>query len=389
MPWRPVEAGYNPDIGSIRETRMRAASICLLALILSPPALARPAIEHLRVPAGFRIDLFAENVDDARGMVFGPAGTLFVGSRERGQVYAVRDVDGDGRADVVKVIAKGLRMPVGVAMRDGDLYVSAVERIYRFDDIEHRLDAPGAPKVVVDDLPDRAHHGWRYIAFGPDGKLYVPIGAPCNLCEEPGYAVILRMRPDGSAREVVARGVRNSVGFDWNPADGRFWFTDNGRDWLGDDTPDCELNTVVRLGEHFGYPYCHAGDVLDPEFGKGKVCTDYTPPAAKLGAHVAPLGMRFYTGKQFPAAWRGGAFIALHGSWNRAQKSGYAVVYARIVDGKVSQVIPFVTGFLDGQKTLGRPVDVIQAGDGSLLISDDYANAIYRVRWVGSGGTEP
>lgn len=365
---------------------MRSTLACMLTLALTPMAAARPPIEHLRVPDGFRIEVFAENVDNARAMTFGPGGTLFVGSRERGQVYAVRDADGDGHAESVKVIAKGLRMPVGVAMQDGDLYVSAVERIYRFDAIEAHLDAPPQPVIVVDDLPDKEHHGWRYIAFGPDGKLYVPIGAPCNLCDQPGYAAILRMQADGSAREVVARGVRNSVGFDWNPADGRFWFTDNGRDWLGDDSPDCELNTVHRLGEHFGYPYCHAGDVLDPEFGAGKVCTDYTPPAAKLGAHVAPLGMRFYTGSQFPQSWRGGAFIALHGSWNRAEKSGYAVHYARIVDGKVIDVRPFVTGFLDGQKTLGRPVDVLQAGDGSLLISDDYANAIYRVRWVGAGG---
>ena len=358
----------------------------LLLAVLAAPTLAATPVAQLRVPAGFAIDVFAQNVENARAMAFGDNGTLFVGSREKGQVYALRDHDRDGHVDAVKVIAKGLNMPVGVAFRDGALYVSAVDRILRFDDIEAQLEHPPQP-VVVADLPKETHHGWRYIAFGPDGKLYVPIGAPCNICDpQKHFATLTRMNADGSSREVVARGIRNTVGFDWQPGTGALWFTDNGRDWLGDDSPDCELNRVSTLGEHFGFPYCHAGSLLDPEFGEGKQCADYTAPAAKLGAHVAPLGMHFYRGQQFPADYRGNAFIALHGSWNRAQKNGYAVVRAQIVDGKVTQVTPFVTGFLRGETTLGRPVDVIETADGALLISDDYAGAIYRVRYVGEPG---
>lgn len=358
----------------------------LLLLALAPTlpssALAVSAIESLRVEDGFAIDVYAEGVENARAMAFGERGTLFVGSRDKGQVYALSDEDHDGHAESVRVIARGLRMPVGVAIHDGALYVSAVERILRFDDIENHLDNPPKPVVVVADLPDEAHHGWRYIAFGPDDKLYVPIGAPCNICDEPGFATLTRMNPDGSGREVIAHGIRNSVGFDWQPGTEKLWFTDNGRDWLGDDSPDCELNVLDEPGAHFGFPYCHAGSILDPEFGEGKQCADYRAPAAKLGPHVAPLGIRFYRGNQFPAAYQGNAFIALHGSWNRAQKNGYAVVRAQIVNGKVIAVRPFVTGFLRGEQTLGRPVDVIEAADGSLLISDDYANAIYRVRYL-------
>lgn len=361
----------------------RALLLLAVAATVPLPALAATAIDALQVPDGFVIDVYADDVENARAMAFGEQGTLFVGSRDKGQIYALRDEDHDGHAESVRVIAKGLRMPVGVAIRDGALYVSAVERILRFDDIENQLDYPPVPVVVVADLPNETHHGWRYIAFGPDGKLYVPIGAPCNICDEPGFATILRMNPDGSGREVIARGIRNSVGFDWQPDTGKLWFTDNGRDWLGDDSPDCELNVLNAPGEHFGFPYCHAGNVLDPEFGEGKQCADYQPPAAKLGAHVAPLGMHFYRGEQFPADYRGNGFIALHGSWNRAQKNGYALVRAQIANGKVTAVTPFVTGFLRGEQTLGRPVDVIEAADGSLLISDDYANAIYRVRYVG------
>jgi len=353
-----------------------------IALATTLPALAAPPLNRLRVPDGFAISLYADNVENARGMAFGDDGTLFVGTREKGRVYALPDRDGDGRADAVKVIAKGLRMPVGLAFRDGALYVSSVDRIVRFDSIESRLDNPPKAVTVVDDLPGKDHHGWRYLAFGPDGKLYVPVGSPCNICDEPGTGRIIRMNADGSGREVVAQGMRNSVGFDWNPADGKLWFTDNGRDWLGDDSPDCEINIVNTPAEHFGFPYCHAGSILDPEFGTGKSCADYTAPVAKLGAHVAPLGLRFYTGTQFPADYRGDAFVALHGSWNRAKKSGYAVKRVQVANGRVIAVTPFVEGFLDGEKTLGRPVDIIQAGDGSLLISDDYANAIYRVRYV-------
>ncbi len=362
---------------------MRRIAACALLAFPSTQA-AADAAAHLRVPEGFAISVYAEPVANARGMVFGDLGTLFVGSRERGQVYAVQDLDRDGRADSVRVIARGLNMPVGVAFKDGALYVSAVDRILRFDAIEGRLDHPPKPVVVVSDLPDKSHHGWRYLAFGPDGKLYVPIGAPCNVCDQPGFGRILRMNADGSARETVARGVRNTVGFDWDPADGKLWFGDNGRDLMGDDLPDCELNVVQKTGEHFGFPYCHGGNTLDPEFGAGKSCADYRAPAARLGAHVAPLGLRFYTGRQFPPEYRGNLFVALHGSWNRSKKSGYQVIRVEHDGERVRRVTPMVEGFLDGETTLGRPVDLVVAGDGSLLISDDYADVIYRLRYVGS-----
>lgn len=361
--------------------------LLLMVAALAMPARAAVPVAQLQVPAGFAIEVFADHVENARAMTFGDRGTLFVGSREKGQVYALRDDDGDGRADAVRVIARGLNMPVGLAFRDGALYVSAVQRILRYDDIEARLAHPPQPVVVVADLPGETLHGWRYLAFGPDGKLYVPIGAPCNVCEPPpGFATLMRMNADGSDREVIARGIRNTVGFDWQPGTDMLWFTENGRDWLGDDSPDCELNALRTPGEHFGFPYCHAGSVLDPEFGEGKQCADYTAPAARLGAHVAPLGMHFYRGRQFPPDYRGDAFIALHGSWNRASKNGYAVVRVQIANGRVTRVTPFVTGFLRGQTTLGRPVDVIETADGALLISDDYAGAIYRVRHVGAHG---
>ncbi|MFN3875725.1 MAG: PQQ-dependent sugar dehydrogenase, partial [Flavobacteriales bacterium] len=260
-----------------------------------------PKLGDIKLPPGFRISVFAEGVDNARAMCWGDEGTLFVGSRSAGVVHALRDTDGDGRADRRWEVAKGLKMPVGVAFREGALYVSAVDRIVRLDGVERRLDAPPAPVVVTDQYPKDTHHGWKFIAFGPDGMLYVPVGAPCNICLEHDsiYASITRIRPDGGGREIVAHGVRNTVGFDWHPRTGELWFTDNGRDWLGDDSPDCELNRLERTGQHFGYPYCHAGTVSDPEFGKLRPCSEFAPPAAALGPHVAPLGMRFYTGSQF------------------------------------------------------------------------------------------
>lgn len=344
-------------------------------------------VVHLQVPPGFKVGVFAEGLPDARAMAWGEKGTLFVGSSGAGVVYALRDADHDGRAGVmkvasVKIVARGLRLPIGVAFRHGSLYASSIDRILRYDNIEARLDHPPQPVVVLADLPKETGHGGRYLAFGPDDKLYVPIGVPCNVCDKPGYGKLTRMNPDGSAREDVALGIRNTVGFAWSPATKQLWFTDNGRDLLGDDVPDDELNVVTVPKQHFGFPYCHGGVVLDPEFGKGKSCRDYTAPAARLGAHVASLGIAFYTGTQFPPAYRNTAFIAEHGSWNRSSKSGYRVVNATIDGDKVVNVAPFLTGFLDGQKTLGRPVAVINAPDGSLLVSDDFAGAIYRISYV-------
>lgn len=368
--------------------RLRLLPIALIACCVSAGTLAAPSAAQLaaqlHVPAGFKVGVFADHVPNAREMVWGDRGTLFVGSMNEGKVYAVSDENRDGRADSVRVIASGLRMPVGVAFRDGALYVSAIDRILRFDAIETHLDAPPKPVVVVGDLPSDGMHGWRYLAFGPDGLLYVPIGAPCNVCDQPGYAKLMRMHADGSAREDVAYGIRNTVGFAWSPQTHHLWFTDNGRDLMGDDVPDDELNLVTAPKRHYGFPYCHAGNVPDPEFGKGRSCKDYVPPAAKLGAHVASLGIAFYTGAMFPADYRGNAFIAEHGSWNRSTKSGYRVVRAEIDGDKVVRVTPFLTGFLDGQTTRGRPVAVIVAPDGALLVSDDDAGAIYRITYTGT-----
>ena len=299
--------------------------------------------------------------------------------------YALTDSNGDGHADRMRVIASGLSLPVGVALHDGDLYISAISRILVLRDIENHLDDPPTPEVVTDRLPTARHHGWKFIAFGPDGLLYVPIGAPCNVCDQPGYAKLLRMKPDGSDWQDVAYGIRNTVGFDWQPGSGTLWFTDNGRDMMGDDLPSDELNRVDRLGEHFGFPYCHQGDTPDPEYGRGHPCKDYAPPALKLGAHVAALGMRFYTGSMFPASYRGAIFVAEHGSWNRTRKSGYRVMVVDVDGKRVTGYRPFVTGFMQNEIAWGRPADVQLLPDGSLLISDDRAGAIYRVTYAAPG----
>ncbi|HNB80327.1 MAG TPA: sorbosone dehydrogenase family protein [Rhodocyclaceae bacterium] len=358
----------------------------LLALVLLCACSATPAqnppIERLKLPPGFALEVWAR-VPEPRAMTLGADRTLFVGSRGAGKVHAIK-FDETLRAGAVSTVAEGLDMPVGVAFRDSALYVSSIGRILRYDGIEAKLASPPRPAVVSDRFPGDKHHGWKFIAFGPDGKLYVPVGAPCNICDRDadGYANIMRMNPDGSQLEVYARGVRNSVGFDWHPQTKALWFTDNGRDWMGDDQPSCELNHAPKPGMHFGYPFCHAGTIPDPEFGSRRKCGEFTPPAANLGPHVAPLGMRFYAGTQFPADYRDRIFIALHGSWNRAKKSGYQVVTARLDGDRVVAVEPFITGWLQGESNWGRPADVLVLPDGSLLVSDDQANAIYRVRYA-------
>jgi glucose/arabinose dehydrogenase len=347
--------------------------------------------ETLRVPQGFQIELLTDAVPNARAMTLGRyadgRGVVYVGSMGAGKVYAV-EID-QGRARGVHTLVSDLALPAGVAYRNGQLYVSAVSKILRFDAIDDHLQKPLPPVIVTDRLPVETHHGAKFIGFGPDGLLYVAVGAPCNVCvPDAVHGQILRMKPDGSARELVALGVRNSVGFDWSPLDRALWFTDNGRDMLGDDLPSDELNRVAQPGQHFGFPYCHQGDVADPEFGARRRCDESVAPVAKLGAHVASLGMRFYNGSQFPADYRGGIFIAEHGSWNRSKKSGYQVV--RVVldaQGRVLRHEPFVQGWLQvdaaGRETvLGRPADVLVLPDGSLLISDDLGGAIYRVRYA-------
>jgi glucose/arabinose dehydrogenase len=342
-------------------------------------------LNRIKLPPGFAIELWAR-VDNARQMTVGRTdangGTLFVGSMDAGKVHAVR-FDGKFKVLGTSVVASGLQLPVGVAYKDGNLYVSAVSRILRFDNIERQLDHPPAPVVVTDKLPPDRQHGWKFIAFGPDGKLYVPVGAPCNICEPDAqrYALISRMNADGSGREVFAGGVRNSVGFDWQPQTRELWFTDNGRDMLGDDSPPDELNHAPRAGMNFGYPYCHGGDIADPEFGAKRACADFTPPAQKLGPHVASLGMRFYTGTMFPPEYRNQVFIAEHGSWNRSKKIGYRVSLVRVDGGKAGAYETFASGWLQGESVWGRPTDVSVLPDGSLLVADDYAGAIYRITY--------
>jgi glucose/arabinose dehydrogenase len=370
----------NPAFHAFRPDLV-APAILFAAFAASTWAKDPPAIEKLRVPAGFQVTVYSADVPNARALALGSKGTVFVGSRSAGKVYALSDADHDGRAEKSRVIATGLNMPVGVAFHNGDLYISAVSQILALRDIEEHLDQAPGLEMVVSDLPSETHHGWKFIAFGPDGKLYVPIGAPCNICDRDGYAKILRMDADGSHREDVAFGIRNTVGFDWQPGTKQLWFTDNGRDLLGDDLPSDELNRISRIGEHFGYPYCHQGDTLDPEFGKGKACKGYTPPALRLGAHVAALGMRFYTGKMFPSAYRGAAIIAEHGSWNRTEKSGYRVMTARIDGARVVGYEPLIEGFMVDEKSWGRPVDVLVMPDGALLVSDDQAGAVYRLTY--------
>jgi glucose/arabinose dehydrogenase len=346
-------------------------------------------LDKIQLPEGFKIDVWAENVNNARSLCLSPDGTLFVGTRSEGKVYALRDTNGDFRADQQFLLAKGLKMPNGVAFRDGSLYVAEVNRILRFDNIEEHLENPPQPHVVYDKYPTDTHHGWKYINFGPDGKLYVPVGAPCNICEpeNPIYATITRLDVDkpGAEPEIVQRGIRNTVGFTWHPQNKELWFTDNGRDWLGDDLPACEVNHASKDGMHFGYPYCHQGDLPDDEFGSKRPCSDFTPPAQNLGAHVAPLGIEFYQGKQFPASYQNQILVAEHGSWNRSKKSGYVLSLLTLdSSGKVTNYTPFASGWLmEDEEVWGRPVDLEHLPDGSLLVSDDFANAIYRISYSG------
>jgi glucose/arabinose dehydrogenase len=340
-------------------------------------------LRNVKLRDGFSIGLFADGVPGARSMALGAGGTLFVGTRQQGTVYALTDADRNGVADRVTTIARNLDMPNGVAFRDGSLYVAEVSRVLRFDAIEERLLDPPKPVVIRDDLPTETHHGWKFIAFGPDGLLYVPVGAPCNVCEsaDERFASILRMRADGSGLELFASGVRNSVGFDWHPSTRELWFTDNGRDWLGDDLPPDELNRAPKGGLHFGFPYRHGANLPDPDLARRAPAREFAPPARELGAHVAALGMRFYTGTMFPPAYRGQVFIAEHGSWNRSRPIGYRLSVVTLDGDRAVSYETFADGWLQGGTAWGRPVDVLVAPDGALLVSDDRAGAIYRITW--------
>jgi glucose/arabinose dehydrogenase len=366
----------------------KTSQIFLLIMMLSGIAGFKPAnslpLDTIILPPGFHISLYTDNVPNARSMVLSEKGTLFVGTRSAGKVYAVRDVNGDGRADQVYILAEGLNMPNGVAVRQGTLFVAEVNRILRFDHIESRLNSPPPPIVVNDSLPTDSHHGWKFLALGPDDKLYLQIGAPCNVCKKnnPLYATIIRMNSDGSQLEIFAHGVRNSVGLDWHPQTKDLWFTDNGRDWLGDNLPDDELNRAPTVGLHFGFPYCHAGDIADPEFGRLRDCKGFEPPALKLGAHVAALGMRFYTGDMFPDSYQNQIFMAQHGSWNRSIPVGYRIMTVQLKGHQVIDYQIFAQGWLQQDQAWGRPVDVELMPDGSLLVSDDKAGVIYRISYT-------
>ncbi len=357
-------------------------ALLIVGVLLVEVALADIHLDQIELPPGFSIEIYAEGVENARQMALGDAGTLFVGSRKAGKLWAVTDADGDQKAETVRLIDKGLNMPSGLEFRDGALYVGAVDKILRYDDIEVHLDQPPEPVVVTDALPDKKHHGWKYLRFGSDGKLYIPVGVPCNSCDEEGFGEIRRMNPDGSGMDVYAKGVRNSVGLAFHPENGQLWFTDNGRDMLGDDLPADELNYAPRAGMHFGIPYCHQGDLLDEEFGKGKDCADYTPPVAKLAPHSAALGLAFYTGNMFHAEYNNRLFITQHGSWNRTEKIGYQILVLDVQpDGKVLDKKVFASGWLQGQEVWGRPNDVLVMPDGALLVSDDLAGVIYRISY--------
>ena len=357
---------------------LRKLPICFILALISP--LAAASLDDVQLPPGFVIEEYAD-VPRARSLALGEQGTLFVSNRKGRSVYAVVQ-NNDGSTRTIELLS-GMKTPNGIALHDGDLYVAEINRVIRYRDIENNLENVPDGEVLDIELPSDRQHGWRYIGFGPDGKLYISIGAPCNICDEDGYAQIIRVNTDGTGRETFASGIRNSVGFTWHPETGDLWFTDNGRDMLGDDIPACELNHAPRQGLHFGYPYCHAGEIIDPKFGPGRDCADYSPPAQKLGPHVAPLGVKFYTGNMFPLQYRNQVFIAEHGSWNRSKKIGYRITMVRLEGDQAVSYEPFAEGWLRNEQVSGRPVDLIVLDDGSMLVSDDFSGKIYRISYAG------
>ncbi|WP_046867953.1 PQQ-dependent sugar dehydrogenase [Microvirga massiliensis] len=338
-------------------------------------------VKKIKLPPGFKIEVYASGVLAARQMAWGNNGTLFVGSFDLGNVYAIRD---EGGKRTVKTVVKGLRMPTGIAVLDGELYVIDIDKLIKYENAEANLDNLGEGKVVYDDMPPYVAHGWKYLVADKDGWFYVPFGPPFNIGIPPtSVSQIRRIDPKTGNAEIVALGVRNSVGGDIDPRTGKYWFTENARDWLGDDSPSDKLNMISRLGEHFGYPYCHQGNIPDPKFAMGHQCSEFTPPVLNLGDHVAPLGMKFYTGDQFPPEYKNSILIAEHGSWNRHKYQGGRIVRVTAdPDGKNAKEEVFASGWIDGdQSYLGRPDDIVLARDGSILVSDDWAGAIYRISY--------
>jgi glucose/arabinose dehydrogenase len=349
----------------------------------------KDVVNQLKLPSGFTLSIFADNLPNARSMALGDNGVIFIGTGAEGVVYAIQDSNNDGLADQRYIIANQLYMPNGVAYKDDTLYVAEVNRIVRFEHITQQLAHPPKPVVVYDQFPSEKHHGWKYLRLGPDNKLYTSVGALCNICEPDKaiYSSLVRLNTDGSGFEQLARGIRSSVGFDWQPDTNALFFTDNGRDYLGDDLPPDELNQWTTVGEHFGFPYCHGGDTSDPEFSADKKCRQFTPPVWKFKAHIAPLGLRFYRGKQFPTEYQQQLFVAQHGSWNRSEPQGYRVALVKFNQGKPISEQVFIDGWLTkNNEVLGRPVDVLELPNGSLLISDDKLGVIYKVEYKGQHG---
>jgi glucose/arabinose dehydrogenase len=377
----------------MEDVQMYFIKIALLPLLLLTLPLAcaksgnhQDVLKQLHLPDGFKISIYADNVPNARSLVLSDDGVVFAGTFSEGKVYALKDSNNDGVAEQQYLIASGLNAPNGVAYKDGSLYVAEVNRIIRFDHINQQLANPPKPVVVYDQFPSDRHHGWKYLRFGPDNKLYTAVGAPCNICnpEKEIYASLVRLNPDGSDVEIIARGIRNTVGFDWEPGTNALFFSDNGRDYLGDDSPPDELNQWSVKGEHFGYPYCHGGDIPDPEFAAGKTCRQFIAPVWKFRAHIAALGIRFYQGKQFPVQYKNQLFVAEHGSWNRTVPQGYRVALVKFDQGKPVSEQDFISGWLTkDEKVLGRPVDILAMPDGSLLVSDDKLGVIYKVEYKG------
>jgi glucose/arabinose dehydrogenase len=363
--------------------RPDSAAAAKLAPVVGPPiaaAVDKLPTAKLKVPPGFNIEVYAAGMANARSLAQSDKGTVFVGSRLVDKVYAI--VNKDGKRSV-KILASGLYRPNGVAFHDGTLYIAELSKVSKIDKVEDVIDNPPKPTVIYDNLPKDEAHGWKFIAVGPDNKLYVPVGQPGNnVLHDDAHGQIRRMNLDGTGAEVVAYGVRNSVGFDWNPETRQMYFTDNGRDWMSEDVPQDKLNRVTKVGEDFGVPYCYQGNIPDPEFGWGHSCSEFTAPVGLMGPHTAALGMRFYTGGMFPKSYKDAIFVARHGSWNRSNKAGGDVAVVKLnKDGTVKSVEPFLTGFLENNNYLGRPVDVLQMKDGSLLVSDDWNGAVYRISY--------
>ncbi|MYN15512.1 c-type cytochrome [Rugamonas sp. FT107W] len=386
--WSPaLSASQIAMLADLIAANAAGAGAAKPAVALTPEAKAQrdvPDLDGFKLPKGFHISVYANQVAAARSMVVSDSGIVYVGSRKAGKVYALVPRADKQTADVVTV-AEGLENPIGVTLLNGALYVGEISRVIRFDNIDKRYAQKPSYEVVKVSLPNDKWHGEKVIKAGPDGKLYIPVGAPCNVCdvEDTKSAKIYRMNTDGSQLEEYARGVRNTVGFAFHPVTKVLWFTDNGRDEMGDNTPSCELNVAPKSGMHFGFPYCHGGVVPDPAFAKGRSCEEFEPPVAKLGPHVAPLGLTFYTGKQFPEAYRNNVYIAEHGSWNRTTKSGYSVRLITLYNSKVVTDTAFIDGFLRGEEVVGRPVDVATLPDGSMIVSDDYGGRVYRVTYDG------